>query len=236
MSYLTEFMAGRVLSATRLPKPIPVDFAIPGRDAVLVAVAGWWTQPWSLDGGILVLRGELRPDQFGLALGDDAHFLVPEAEDALAVFNAREAARLNTSAYLREVEALRQVCPEWDAGLAEWAAACASLPSYLPVPPQGPVDQRTVGLVPFTDASGVTDLLVLDENGIYAVARGNEWLESIGAQWADFTEETRPSLVEFLGWIADQSPYGGGALGKPLVSLEEGTTEGIALRSVPSMF
>jgi hypothetical protein len=78
------------------------------------------------------------------------------------------------------------------------------------------------------------DLLVIDDQGQVSTYQDDGWLALFAAQWAGYAEDSRPDIASFLGWLAQQRPYGPFTLDEPQVTSSEGELDAIVVSTITS--
>jgi len=240
MDLYAALMAGLVFSTNAKFSNTMLDFVLPGNGGVIVAAADWWRDPHGWTDRVAFLAGDLQSSSSGWVLRRNdtvsCVFASPDDHELPLLANARARTDLDRPAYLAALTALKAHVPEFAAALDEWITLVRQRPVVDPVADlvRLRTEQRDVGLLYLLgDAGQPVDVLVIDRNGDYAVRAGSPWLESIGSQYG--TSEPLPPIRDFLAWAATESPNDGMSAGTFEVRTAEGTLEGIALRSLPSI-
>lgn len=240
MSLLDDCLAGVYLSTTAFSRDLPLDFAVENDGWVVLALAGWWQRDWSFDGDLFLVRGKIEADPVGwkITRDDAVRSWIMRAdlkEIREPVMANRASTDFDRQAYLVQLAALMNALgEEWRQAVGSWQSAIERRPERDPVVEAKARAQadRGIGIVSIRRDGRRVDALVIDDRGEAATAHGDPWLESIGSQWMALAP--RPSIVEFLAWVAEQTPYGGAELEQPREGNDHGTLQAIALRSVPN--
>lgn len=230
---IDRFMAGLELRDPTVLGPRTLDFCVSNETQTLCLFTDWWSLTWGIDTGMMVLPAVLNPATLQFDALPDWHLGTATDER----YEARLAgARLRTDAdrarYLLALQRLVSASPEYD--LLPWIEAVLARPTVdvLAVKRQQATELRTVGYVRLLESEGrVVDALAIDERGATAGVLDGSWLALFGEQWSGYAEGARPDLESFLGWVAQQVPYGLFSVEQPWVTREGGDLQGLVERA-----
>ena len=239
MDLIEVLMDGRELREPRYFAPQPLDFVVEGEGSLMLFLSGWWTADWSIGNGVEVYENaslEERGMNWAIvgAMEPELQPLIATPSDqnmADALARARRMIDFRREDYLAALHEASGGNDGFD--FAPWIGAVLSRPKLDPVEEykKNHLAPRKMGRIFLSSGDNeVADVLVLDDLGVAATARGNPWLESIAERWAMMDE--RPDLEAFLNWVADQRSYGPFGLSEPRIFVAEGDVEEIAQRQL----
>lgn len=215
--------------------PQPLDFAVWNEEVTLLALADWWTIPWGVGVGLVVVGAPLNPETLLFEGLSDA-LRVASPSDGFFELRCQQARRrmdLERVKYLKELQALIEFESDFDFG--PWIEVVRERPVVNPleVYEREHSGMRAVGRICVLDDRGTpVDALAIDERGDSAAADEAGWLALFGEQWSGYDDDERPEVGAFLGWLKTQNPYGPLALASPEVYSDEGDLMGHATRAL----
>jgi len=229
------FMRGAELRDPDRVDPRPLDFAVWNEQNTLLALADWWTLPWGMGTGFVVISAPLDPVTLLFdGLRPELQVAPPSDEFfALRCDQARRRTDLQRAKYLRELQALVEFEPDFD--FTDWIAAIQDRPvvDVRRESAKMATAMRSIGRIRVVDAREVAvDALVIDELGNSAVANPDGWLALFGEQWSGYDDADRPEVGAFLDWLKTQNPYGPLALASPEVYSDGGELMGHVTRAL----
>lgn len=245
MKLIEAVWSGLVMSSSALASQRSIDAVLTAPGWILVGFTGWWDHDLGPD-GYAVLEGELVQDwdtsNWTLKRKDSVLVCFSEPEEdwlEAMLINNRLAQRLSPESWQQYVSKVRHLVSgsQFESALEEWIVFATPKSGEDPIAEfvAERTSRRDIGLVMMSDQDGVVvDALAIDDFGSAATARGNSWLASIGSQWSAYSDEDRPTIVEFMAWAGAHVPVGEETLGVPVETMGEGTLEAIALRYVPT--
>lgn len=209
---------GMELRSPVVPKPVPLDCLLFSDSDTLALAVGWW--PLQSMSPQHVFRVAGLPERQGVQTWvfrgegavDPPVLLAPPSDgDVEALLaRARDALRVDRVAYLAALALLRET-EEAEHGydFAPWATRIQALPELtaLALFQERFNGERTIGRIVAVGAAGApVDVLVLDEYGYAETLQEDGWLSLFAEQWGSFSEQSRPSVADFLDWLKGQSP------------------------------
>lgn len=246
MSLAEVIMRGLEFSHPLATTPMPVDLV--AADVVekrtMIAKPDWWWSDWGDGASFLFLEGifvreptpvNREPVYWNITGGDSVSagaMLVPladaQSEARLKAMRRRE--DLYRTAYLRELQSLRESAGNFNTDA--WVEAFLERPIVDPIGEfrEKHLGRRKIGRLFLLDQDNKrVDALLIDAHGNAATAGGDEFLESLGMQWA---EPPRPEMEAFLEWAITQTAYGSYTLDAPVIHEQEGFLEDLAIQAV----
>jgi len=242
MELLDACMSGLVLASSRDQIGIrPLDFVLTSDEQTIFVFADWWAGDWGRDFGFSLTYGMLVPGDQGWRLAHPENIPVslsaPETdEERSAIEKARLRIDVDREKYLEQLEVFRSVLGSgWYKKCDEWISMVKARPVIDPVDAyrKRNTGLRDIGVITVTDQDGVVaDALAIDVLGNAAAARDEEWLESVATMWSGYSEQDRPSMPDFFGWVQTQRPVGLN-VEAPKYFRREGDVETIAFEQLP---
>lgn len=212
----------------------PVDFIVVGERGTLLFRGDWWQKEQAHNVGILSIASVPRDLGDGHWTFDHpAGYLLapPSDEDAeQACVDVRDRARFDHIAYHAQLLKWSNSEPDYD--FRPWIEATAGWGlGGLQEIAESETRERPVGKILLRDGlSSVVDSLVIDENGFAAVANEDGHLSRYAEQWVSYAPGSRPTMNEFLSWLATQRVYGDFSFDGAGVFSASGDVQEIALR------
>lgn len=231
MDLIARFMDGLELRDPTRVDPRPLDFAVSNEGGTLLMLANWWTTSWGMGTGLIHVPAVLDPATLRfVGLEHEDVYLGPATDGFFA--DMLSAARLRTDLdrgrYYRELQKLVEFEPDFD--FMPWISEILTRPTVdaRAVIRARQTARRTLGMICLRDhANSVVDALAVDEHGQVATFHDDGWLALFATQWAGYAESARPEVASFLGWLAQQRPYGPFTLDEPKVTAAEGELDAI---------
>lgn len=228
-------MSGAEWRSSEMPTPRPVDFAVSGKGAVLVALMNWWAEDWGNLVGILSYQDVSLEENDGVwVLTENPNIVIasPSDEDLnQACLNGRRWTDIHRGDYMFEVQQLRHSFPELD--FTPWMEAVLQRPEVDIVEDfkKANLGSRKIGrIILLNQDNEKVDALVFDEQGNAATANGNPWLSVFAGEWSAM--DARPDVEDYLSWLATQRPYGPYSLENPEAVFADGHIEDVAAQLV----
>lgn len=236
MQLIDRFISGLEFRDPSRLDPRPLDFAVSNQTGTLLALANWWTVGWGMGTGLLYVPAVLNERTLLFDGLEHLGLSVTTATDGFYAGLLR-AARLRTDIdrgrYYQELQKLVEFEPDFD--FRPWIETILARPvvDAVAVMRAQQTARREIGVVRMRDhAARVIDVLAVDALGQVAVFRDEGWLALFAAQWAGYAEGTRPDVASFLGWLAQQRPYGPFSLDEPQVTSAEGDLDAFVNRAL----
>lgn len=209
MSLYDDALSGLVLNSGARPDGNPIDIVLVTPGGILVGYGKWWRV--EADVPLEFLSGRLVKQGSGWKLtgrldGADLYLTAPEEADEVKVLEEMVTARrLYKDRYLAVLATVAEKLNPIEAlSMKEWTVLVTALlpvdlAALLVAPP------RLVGRVLLEEDGMSVAILLLDASGDYAVfGSPDDWLESIGSEWANNPAD----LPAFLQWVKTKTPYG----------------------------
>jgi len=218
-----------------------LDAAFTSDSECLLLRADWWTGVWGMGDNVLyasrpIVREPMPP-------GDEVlHWFIPERNvdlytpddefDARITTNARARTDTRRTEYLVALDQLRLSLPDTlQPAFNDWRARITARPEVTPADIAKQWETpRKVGVIHLTGPQGPADVLVVDERGEAASARGNEWAELCVDEWIN--ANPRPEVEGYIAALAQRRLPATFSFEQPSVTVTEGTISDIALRAV----
>lgn len=233
---IEALMRGMELRLPDEPNPIPIDFVAFSDRATLVFRADWWMGEVTIGEGVHVIGAipEEAPDGIWDFQHESGAVLAPPTDDDVDDHLHQMRVRMGTKRanYLDAVQ--RVVESETDFDLNPWIEAVLAEPEITPEAlAEGETAEREVGKILVRNgAEAVIDALVIDDHGNAACAEPDGFLVPFAEQWSSTAEAQRPSIPEFIAWLAQQSIYGDRELTAAGTMSASGDVQEIALQLV----
>jgi len=221
----------------RRDQRILVDVAIPAltESQTLVLTPGWWRGDFQQGSGIAFVPGRLASidGTDDIVFTSEHYALVPieawEPEKVLAD-HARAQADYDRGLYIQGLRFLAGLMPEYRIAPYLRYILDRPRPDFEKIAREKIAGLREVGAVVMYDGqSRKVDALVIDERGNAAVVDDDGWLAPYMAQWH---EDQRSDVTNFIKWVSERSPYGDMTLGTSFSGTREGTVEDIAVELI----
>lgn len=230
------FMAGAELRAPAIEVVSPIDFAIVGDDTTLIVRADWWQKSWGAGEQLSVIDATPRLTDGEGQLWDFEHefgyVIAPPSDEDQAAYLAQVRLRtdLHRGGYLRQLLLLIEAEPSLN--FTPWLEAITERPEITVAElAQEETREREVGKIRLlSGGESVLDTLVIDELGSAASLQPDGYLSAFAEQWMRYAEVDRPSIGDFVKWLATQTPYGDRYLTDAGVVSASGDVEEIALQ------
>lgn len=226
MILIERFLSGLELRDPSRPDPRPLDFAVTNDTGTLLMLANWWTVSWGMGTGILFVPAVLNPKTLLFDGLESTGLCVSTATDGFFA-DLLQAARLHTDLdrgnYYRELQKLVDFEPSFD--VRPWVEEYLARPT---IDARASIRarqtaMREIGTIVMRNGEGrVVDVLAIDALGQVATMQDEGWLALFATTWARYAAEARPNIGSFLGWLAQQRPYGPFSLDDPQVTAAEG--------------
>lgn len=226
MDLLERFMEGLELRDPARVDPRPLDFAASNERGTLLFLTNWWTIEWGMNAGLLYVPAVLNPKTLWFDGLEASGWHLAGATDGFFeshLHGARLHADFNRESYHDALLRLVEFEPDFD--FRPWIEAVLARPRLDPFEMLRirHMGLRSVGVIRLLDGAGaVADALAVDDKGQAVTLVDDGWLALFASQWSGYAEAARPDVGSFLGWVAQQTPYGPLALSEPKVISEEG--------------
>lgn len=212
-----------------------LDAVIPAKHApsTLFLLPGWWAGDLQPGNGLEIVSVETRVVASALAIASEKYALAPiepwEPEYAIAS-TSRDAADYNRGLYVQGLRRLAELLPEFSVVPYLRYILSRPRPDFEKIEREKIAGLREVGAVVMYDGQGrKVDALVIDERGNAAVVDDDGWLAPYMAQWH---EDQRSDVTNFIKWVSERAPYGDMTLGTSFSGTREGTVEDIAVELI----
>lgn len=232
---LNALQSGMELRVPSLDVSFPIDFVVLGDRSTLVFRTDWWQKEDEVGVGVVSI------DALPRAVGDgtwtfdhlEGYLLAPpgDADQARAIEDAKDRAHYARPSYLAKLQTWSVSESEHD--FQPWIQVVMARPTVLlDQLVEAETRERPVGKILLRDGRGsVVDSLVIDENGFAATADEDGHLARFAEQWVSYAAGARPSMSEFLAWLAAQQVYGDFSFDGSGVVSAAGDVQEIALQA-----
>lgn len=226
MDLIERCLAGIELRDPSRVDPRPLDFAVSNESSSLLMLANWWTSDWGMGTSIVYVPAIINPKTLTFEGLESQGVVLGTATDGFFA-DMLEAARYRTDVdrgrYYRELQKLVDFEPGFN--FHPWIETILTRPTIdaREVMRAQQTGRREIGIIGLRDHTDVlVDALAIDARGQVATSQDEGWLALFAAQWAGYADGTRPDITSFLGWLAQQRPYGPFTLDEPQVTSAEG--------------
>jgi hypothetical protein len=232
---LNALQSGMELRVPSQDVSLPIDFVVVGDRSTLVFRSDWWQKEDEVGVGVIAI------DALPRAVGDgtwtfdhlEGYLLAPpgDADQERAIQDAQSRAHFARPAYLSKL--LTWSTSELEHDFKPWIQITMERPVvFLDQLVEAETRERQVGKILLRDGRGsVVDSLVIDENGLAATADEDGHLVRFAEQWVSYAAGSRPSMSEFLSWLASQQVYGDFSFDGSGVVSAAGDVQEIALQA-----